>query len=127
MFKGAAAIGIATQIPLPDMKAAPPTSSVAPASTDEPAASASRAPDVTAHRGFNWTIEQARAGHERLQQKEAAIGDHSIPSAPEEHAMYLEVVDAAEQVEGFPCSAHNRHKLRRLISDRLLFGAVTGG
>jgi hypothetical protein len=115
-------IGIATQIPLPGVKTAPVSapSAASPsqgAPQDATPTPAAPAPDATAHGGgFNWTLEQAKADHEELQRKEAAIGDHSIPSAPNEHAMYREVVDAAEQVEGFPCSAHNRHRLAEAIA-----------
>jgi hypothetical protein len=105
-------IGIATQIPIPGMQTAsgPPVPGAS-ASSNESTAPASPAPDATAHHTFNWTLEQAAADHEEMKRKEAAIGDHSIPAMPKEHAMYQEVVDAAEQVEGFPCSAHNRHRL----------------
>ncbi|MGA8398918.1 MAG: hypothetical protein WB697_03465 [Stellaceae bacterium] len=109
-------IGIATQIPIPGEKAAPVQTPGAPTSPDKPAVPTSTGSDVTAHPTFNWTLDQARADHEEQQRKEAAIGDHSIPSAPNEHAMYQEVVDAAEQVEGFPCSAKNRHRLAEAIA-----------
>jgi hypothetical protein len=108
-------IGIATQIPLPGAQTVPVSAPpAAPAPANAPAAPASRAADATPH--FNWTLEEAKADHEKLVAKEAAIGDHSIAASPEEHAMYQEVADAAEQVEGFPCSAHNRHRLAEAIA-----------
>jgi hypothetical protein len=108
-------IGIATQIPIPGMQTALVPAPAASTSQDAPATPAAPAPTAAAHSGFNWTLEQARADHEKLVAKEAAIGDHSIAASPEEHAMYQEVADAAEQVEGFPCSAHNRQRLAGAI------------
>lgn len=114
-------IGIATQIPLPGMTTVPASApSVASPPQDAPEearpAPAAPAPEAAAHSGFNWTLEQAQADHDQLVKKEAAIGDHSIPAAPHEHAMYEEVVDAAEQVEGFPCNAKSRHRLAEAIA-----------
>jgi hypothetical protein len=110
-------IGVATQIPLPAMKTVPTQSPPAASpSSSESVAPSPPAADTTAHPTFNWTLEQARADHEKLVRDEAAIGDHSIPADPKEHAMYQEVVDTAEQVEGFPCNAKNRHRLAEAIA-----------
>lgn len=114
-------IGIATQIPLPGATTvatqSPPAVSPSPgAPQDATPAPTAPAPDTTSHGGFNWTLEQAQADHDQMLKKEAAIGDHSISASPKEHTMYQEVVDAGEQVEGFPCSAHNRHRLAEAIA-----------
>jgi len=117
-------IGIATQIPIPSVLMGPVKSPPAPpASRDEPAAAASAASSppaedvVASHRDVYRAFDQAIAQkQENLQREQAAIVDHSIPAQPREHAMYQEVVDAAEQVEGFPCSARNRHRLAEAIA-----------
>lgn len=122
-------IGIATQIPLPGEKMAPAQpSTAAPAAQSEPAAPETAAPEaaaptpsasdvVASHRDFYRDFDKAMAQkQEQMQREEAAISDHSIVADPKEHAMYQEVVDAAEQVEGFPCSAHNRHRLAEAIA-----------
>jgi len=62
------------------------------------------------------SFQQAAAQHEAMVRAEKAVHDDSIAAEPKQHAMYREVVDAAEQVEGFPCSAHNRHRLAEAIA-----------
>jgi hypothetical protein len=62
------------------------------------------------------TFQQAMAEHKELQRAERAESGNAPPSDPKQHAMYQEVVDAAEQVEGFPCSAKNRHRLAEAVA-----------
>jgi hypothetical protein len=111
-------IGIATQIPLPGMNTVPaqPSPAASPSPSEPAVGPAPPAADTTPHSGFNWTLEQAQADHDQLVKKEAAIGDHSISASPKEHTMYREVVDAADQVEGFPCNAKSRHRLAEAIA-----------
>jgi hypothetical protein len=117
-------IGIATQIPIPSVLMPPRQPSPAmPNPQNEPAAAAPAAsapPTPSAadsHREFYRNFDQMVAQRqEQVIREEAAIADHSIPADPKQHAMYQEVVDTAEQVEGFPCSAHNRHRLAEAIA-----------
>ncbi len=47
---------------------------------------------------------------------ERAASYNAIPIDPKRHAMLQEVVDAAQQVEAFPCSAKNRHRLAEAVA-----------
>jgi hypothetical protein len=60
------------------------------------------------------TVQQAAAQHEELKGTETTASDKAIEL--KQHAMYQEVVDAAQQVEGFPCSAKNRHRLAEALA-----------
>ena len=73
---------------------------------------ATQIPIPTGRRNF----QQAMVQHEELKRAEKAVVDNSIPSEPKQHAMYAEVVDAAQQVEGFPCNAKNRHRLAEALA-----------
>ena len=47
---------------------------------------------------------------------ELAESYNAIPVDPKRHAMLQEVVDAAQQVDAFPCSAKNRHRLAEAVA-----------
>jgi hypothetical protein len=103
-------VGLATQIPIPGMKMVPvqPLPAV-PTSQNE---SIEPAPPGTPVTGIR-TFQQVTEDRETL---ERAAAYNAIPIDPKRHAMLQEVVDAAQQVTAFPCSAHNRHRLAEAVA-----------
>ena len=59
------------------------------------------------------TFQQVMADRPALERAESY---NAIPIDPKRHAMLQEVVDAAQQVEAFPCSAKNRHRLAEAVA-----------
>jgi hypothetical protein len=104
-------IGIATQIPIPGMKMVPlKTLPGVPTSQNE---SVGPAPPGTVVAGQR-TFQQVMADRKEI---ELAEKYNAIPEGdPKRHAMYQEVIDAAQQVEAFPCSAKNRHRLAEAVA-----------
>lgn len=95
-------IGIATQIPLPGAKTM--VTQPAPATPAPQTASVAPPPADT-----------------------TPASTTDAPGDPKRHAMLQEVADAAEQVEGFPCSAHNRHRLAEAATVLGNFDCAHGG
>ncbi|MFZ2005325.1 MAG: hypothetical protein WAV02_09585 [Stellaceae bacterium] len=104
-------IGIATQIPIPGMKMVPlKTLPGVPASQNE---SIGPAPPGTVVSGQR-TFQQVMADRKEI---ELAEKYNALPEGdPKRHAMYQEVLDAAQQGEAFPCSAKNRHRLAEAVA-----------
>lgn len=84
-------IGIATQIPLPGGKTAPAAAVPVPPALQ------------------SGSVAPAPPGTQ-------AESDNAVSANPTRHAMLQEVVDAAEQVEAFPCSAKSRHRLAEAVA-----------
>jgi hypothetical protein len=59
------------------------------------------------------TFQQVMADRKELERAEAY---NAIPEDPKRHAMLQEIVDAAQQVEAFPCSAKNRRRLAEAVA-----------
>jgi hypothetical protein len=95
-------IGIATQIPIPSMIMPPaqPSPAALPSQNQPAAAAPPSAP--------------------------AESGD-APPGNPKRHAILQEVADAGEQVEAFPCSAKNRHRLAEAVTELGNFDRAHGG
>lgn len=103
-------IGIATQIPIPGMKIVPMKPIPAPpTSQNESVGPAPPGTTVTGLRTFQQVMQDSK-------ELERADSYNAIPVDPKRHAMIQEVVDAAQQVEAFPCSANNRHRLVEAVA-----------
>jgi len=103
-------IGVATQIPIPGMKMVPMQPMPAPpTSQNESIGPAPPGTPVTGVRTFQQVIQDRK-------ELELAESYNAIPVDPKRHAMLQEVVDAAQQVDAFPCSAKNRHRLAEAVA-----------
>jgi len=103
-------IWVAWKAPIPGMKMEPvqPLPAVPMSQNEE----IGPAPPGTTATGVR-TFQQVMADRKEL---ELAASYNAIPQDPKKHAMLQEVVDAAQQVEAFPCSAKNRHRLAEAVA-----------